>query len=69
MISSSAMRVALEGDVAVVAERRLVFDQVEELAAQIARRDEQRLVLVGAAVAGQMVEQLRRIGTDRRRRR
>ena len=31
---------------------------------QIAGRDEQRPVLVGAAVAGQVVEQLRRVGAD-----
>ena len=41
-----------------------MLDQVEELAAEVARRNEQRRVVVCAAIASEVVEQLRYIGAN-----
>ncbi len=56
--------VALQRDRSVGPERRLVLDQVDDLPLEIAGRHEERAVVVGAAVSGEVIEQLRRIGTD-----
>ena len=61
-----AERVQLGGDPALGAERRLVLDEIDQLAAQVAWRDEQRVVVVGPAVAGEVVEQLGDVVADRR---
>ena len=57
-------RVALHHDLALGSEAGFVLDQVEELATEVARRNEQRRVVVCAAIAGEVVEQLGCIGTD-----
>ena len=57
-------RVELDDDVAVGAEARLVLDEIGELVAHLARRDEQVPVVVRPAVAGEVVEQLRHVRAD-----
>ena len=65
-ISGSPSEFILDDDATLAAERCLVLDEVEQLVAQVARRDEQRVVVVRPAVAGEVVEQLGDIVADRR---
>ena len=61
-----AQRVQLGRDATLGAQGHLVLDQVEELAAHVTRRDQQRVVVVGTAVAGEVVEELGHVVAHRR---
>ena len=59
-------RVHLGGDATLTAERHLMLDEIDQLIAHVAWSDNQRLKLNRSAVTGEVIEQLRHIGADRR---